>query len=159
MSRYILHFEVDFGRRQGCQCASQYPSKIGVLKSAAHPGPPVDFPQVHPLINTVRADLIISEDNQAAKICRPCHHSAHRLDDGRSLGPIVSLYPPVKDDVYVEVRFLPEPDITAGAPTSLPSKRRFICICVDLSLGHIIRCWSSCCRPPNKLTPQGFPLK
>ena len=151
----MSYFEVDFGCIQSRQCASQYLSEIGVLKSTFQPGPPVSFPQVHPLVHTIRTDLTISEDNQAAKICRPCHRSAH----GRSLGPVVSLYPPVKDDAYIEVRLLPEPDTTAGAPTPLLSRRRSISICVDLSLGHIIRCWSSCCRPPNKLSPQGFPLK
>ena len=111
----MFHFEVDFGRSQGFQYASQYLSEVGVLESTSQPGPPVGFPQVHPLVYTIRTDLAIGKDNQATKICRPSHRSTHCQDDGRGLGPVIDLYPTVEDGAHVEVRPLPEPDTTAGA--------------------------------------------
>ena len=95
VSWYMVHFEVDFGRSQGCQCASQYLSEVGVLESTSQPGPPIGFPQVHPLVHAVRTDLTIGKDNQATKVCWPCHRSSHCQDDGCSLSPVVCLYPPM----------------------------------------------------------------
>ena len=120
VSWYMSHFEVDFGCGQSRQCASQYLSEIGILKSTSQPGPPVSFPQVHPLVHAIRTDLAISKDNQATKICRPCHRSSHCQDDGRGLSPVVGLHPPVKDGADIEIRPLAEPDTTVGAPASSP---------------------------------------
>ena len=102
--------------------ASYDTPKVGVFKCVAHSGPFVNLPQVHPLIYAVHTELAVAEDNQATKLCRPCHCLTHRQDDGCEFSPVHSL-PPRRDDTNVKIWLLAEPNATA-APSVLTRSRR-----------------------------------